>query len=149
MLGEANCIGASATSRLRRSEHDAARAAYEQALPLFRQVGDVLGEANCIQSLGDIALARSEHDAARAAYEQALPLYRQVGIVLGEANCIKSLGDIALRRRSTTRRARPISRPCRSTAPSWSRSRLARFTCGSHNSATPTRLLSITGLREA
>jgi tetratricopeptide (TPR) repeat protein len=72
-----------------------ARASYEQALPLYRQVGDVLGEANCIQSLGDIALARSDHEVARASYEQALPLYRQVGDVLGEANCIKSLGDIA------------------------------------------------------
>ncbi len=44
-----------------------ARAAYEQALPLYLQVGDVLGEANCISRLGDIALARSDHDGALAA----------------------------------------------------------------------------------
>ena len=96
--GEAECHFWQGMVALDRSQHDAARAAYEQALPLYRQVGAVQGEANCIKSLGDIALERSQHDAARAAYEEALPLYRQVGDVLGEANCILRLGDIALDR---------------------------------------------------
>ena len=95
---QARALFALAALAYDRSDHDGARGRYEQALPLFRQVGDVLGEANCIQALGDIALARSDHAGARGRYEQALPLFRQVGSVLGEANCIRSLGDIALAR---------------------------------------------------
>jgi tetratricopeptide (TPR) repeat protein len=97
VLGEALCIK-SLGDIARRSDHDAARRAYEEALLLYRQVGDVQGEANCIWSLGHIALARSNHDAAHRAYEEALLLYRQIGSVLGEANCINGLGDIALAR---------------------------------------------------
>jgi tetratricopeptide (TPR) repeat protein len=96
--GEAACHYWHARISLDRSDHELARARYEEALPLYRRVGDVVGEANCIQSLGDIARDRSDHELARARYEEALPLYRRVGAVLGEANCIKSLGNIALRR---------------------------------------------------
>ncbi|MGD0334467.1 MAG: tetratricopeptide repeat protein [Xanthobacteraceae bacterium] len=98
ILGEATCIESLGDIALDRSDHEAARKAYEQALTLYGQVGDIPGEANCIKSLGDIALARSDHEAARKAYEQALPFYRQVGDILGEANCIERLGNIALER---------------------------------------------------
>ncbi|WP_206079460.1 tetratricopeptide repeat protein [Polyangium spumosum] len=96
-------LGHNAASR---SEHDTARARYEEALPLFRKVGDVLGEADCIKGLGDLTLG-SDHDAARARYEEARTLYRKVGGIPGEANCIQRLGDIALRRADhATARAR-------------------------------------------
>jgi tetratricopeptide (TPR) repeat protein len=76
------------------SDHDNARSAFERALALYRQEGDVLGEANCIDSLAAIAARRSQHDAAQDSYERALALHRQVGNVLGEANCITALAGI-------------------------------------------------------
>jgi tetratricopeptide (TPR) repeat protein len=94
----ANALFALGVLAQERSDHDTARARYEQALALYQQTGDVLGEANCIQQLGDLARDHSDHDTARARYEQALSLHQQVSDVLGEADCIRGLGDIALAR---------------------------------------------------
>ncbi len=77
-----------------RKEMDAALKSYEQALQLFRQVGDKLGEANVLQAIGDVQQFRKEMDAALKSYEQALQLFRQVGAKLGEANVYLSLGDV-------------------------------------------------------
>jgi tetratricopeptide (TPR) repeat protein len=94
-VGLADCIRFIGSIALERSDHAAARKAYEQALPLYRQVDDTLGEADCILGLGSIARERSDHEAARKAYDQALPLYRQAGNILGEAICIMNLGSAA------------------------------------------------------
>lgn len=80
---------------LAHSDHERARARFEQAIPLWRSAGRVRNEAYCIQYIGDIAYQRSDLDTARAQYELALPMFRKEGSVLGEANCIASLGDIA------------------------------------------------------
>lgn len=96
--GEPHCLFLLGLIATDRSDLEAARKAYEEALPLYRNDDNNLGEANCTHALGDIALLRSDLDAALKAFEEALPLYRQIGDILGEANCIRSLGDIALER---------------------------------------------------
>jgi tetratricopeptide (TPR) repeat protein len=77
-----------------RKEMDAALASYEQALMLFRVVGDRLGEANVLRAIGDVQQFRQEVDAALASYEQALMLFRAVGARLGEANVLRAIGDV-------------------------------------------------------
>jgi tetratricopeptide (TPR) repeat protein len=91
---EADCLQRLGEIALYRSDHDVARARYQEALPLFRRVEDVHSAATCIARLAEIDFYRSEHEAALALYEEALSLFRHVGNVLGEANCIESLGEI-------------------------------------------------------
>jgi tetratricopeptide (TPR) repeat protein len=94
-FGEAQCIRSLGDIAMRRSDHNAARKAYDDALLLYRKVGSLDGQANCIKGLGDIALDRSEYDTARKAYEDALQLCRKAGAVHAEAHCISRLGDVA------------------------------------------------------
>ncbi len=74
-------------------DQEAARKAYEEALPLYRKAGIVQGEANCVFGLGKIALVRMDQEAARRAFEVALALYREASAVVGEA-----LSEDALKR---------------------------------------------------
>jgi tetratricopeptide (TPR) repeat protein len=77
------------------SDYDTAAARYEDALQIFRRIGDTLGEAHCIGGLGKVAHSRSDYDTAAAKYEEALQIYRQIGHSLGEADLIRGLGDVA------------------------------------------------------
>ena len=51
---------------------------YEQALAMYRMIGDPQGEADSCLHLGDIQLACGQPDAARSSWEQALALLDQV-----------------------------------------------------------------------
>lgn len=96
LADEASQLFDEGKAALQRFDLAAALEAFTKALPLYRQVGDVLGEANCLLSLASIAFGRSEPDAARRGYEEALALYREVGDVPGEANCTFGLSHIRL-----------------------------------------------------
>ena len=81
-----------------RSDYDQAQARYEQAIGLYRQVGDALWEAHSVGGLADVALGRRDYDTARIRYQQTLELYRRVGDPRGQGNAIVRLSDIALER---------------------------------------------------
>ena len=81
-----------------RSDYDQAQARYEQAIALYRQVGDALWEAHSVGGLADVALGRRDYETARTRYELTLALYRQAGDPRGQGNAIVRLSDIALER---------------------------------------------------
>ncbi|EIJ42426.1 hypothetical protein BegalDRAFT_1545 [Beggiatoa alba B18LD] len=93
---KANCLWRLGNVHLNLSELREARGQYEQALPIFRQIGKKLGEANCLKRLGDIHLRLSELGKAQGLYEQALSIFHLIGAKLGEANCLQGLGDAHL-----------------------------------------------------
>ena len=74
--------------------NDEALANYEQAIGLFRDVGDRLGEANTLKAIGDVLKFLKRNDEALASYEQANGLFRDVGSRLGEANTLEAIGDV-------------------------------------------------------
>jgi tetratricopeptide (TPR) repeat protein len=79
---QADCLWALGDIARWRSDHDTARARFEQAQRLYEQAGNIIGQANCLYGLGDIALARSDHDTAQARYQEALALYAQISSLI-------------------------------------------------------------------
>ena len=110
----ANCIRRLGDVHLALAEYPLARQRYEEARPIYHEIGYRRGEANCIRRLGDVHLYLAEYPRARQHYEEARPIYHEIGYRGGEANCIRRLGDVHLqlaeypRARQRYEEARPI-----------------------------------------
>jgi tetratricopeptide (TPR) repeat protein len=79
-------------------QNDQARAAYDEAIGLYKQVDDRLGQANVLRGLGDLESILGRNDQARAAYGEAIGLFKQVDNRLGQANVLRGLGDLDSRK---------------------------------------------------
>jgi tetratricopeptide (TPR) repeat protein len=77
-------------------EYPAARAAYEEALALYRAESDRIGEANCLTGLGHVERDLELTEEALSAYGRAFTLYEEMGIVIGQANVMRGRGDLYL-----------------------------------------------------
>jgi len=82
------------TARMQ-GRHADASALYDQALAIYREIGDRHGEANTLRAMGETARMQGRHADAAALYDQALPLYREIGSRLGEANILTAMGETA------------------------------------------------------
>ena len=69
-----------------------ALAKYQEALPLFRVVGDRAGEAKTLNNIGNLYLDLGQPQQALNYYQQSLPIGREVGDLRGEANTLNNIG---------------------------------------------------------
>src|SRR5262249_36771601 len=80
-------------------QHDAAHRSAEEALELFRKIGDQLGVSASLTELGRVALAQGQWDAAQSYFEDSLARCRNVGEKIGVVECLQSLGELMILRK--------------------------------------------------
>ncbi|UJB73013.1 tetratricopeptide repeat protein (plasmid) [Acaryochloris sp. 'Moss Beach'] len=71
-----------------------AKAAWEEALNLYRQIGDQKGVANSLINLGSAYRSLGEYAQAIDYYQQSLVIFRQIGDQNGVANPLMGLGNV-------------------------------------------------------
>jgi tetratricopeptide (TPR) repeat protein len=80
---------------LDRGEHTAARALYEQCVPLFRDTGDMRGLAQTLLGLGKAALRDGALEQAEAVFAEGLARWRDLDISGGVVRCLAGLAGTA------------------------------------------------------
>ena len=70
------------------------REALEEALDIYRDIGDRLGQANALTDLGSVRRVTGDYRGAAEALEKALDIYRDIGDRLGQANALSALGNV-------------------------------------------------------
>ena len=83
------------TFPFRRGELDVAEQQYEEALGLFRELGDEAEIGRAVAELGAVAIARGDLDRASALYEESVPIFRGQGNDVRLAVALSNLGAIA------------------------------------------------------
>jgi len=79
----------------RQGDLAAARTLWEQALELYRPLGDRSGIARCIAELGGVAFSEGDLRAAAAAYTEARALFEELGERLRAAVALSNLAAIS------------------------------------------------------
>jgi predicted ATPase/DNA-binding SARP family transcriptional activator len=76
-------------------DYTSARALYEQAWMIQRELGDQAGIAASLIGLGNVAHSQGNQEAARTLYEDSLAIRRERGDRWGIANSLSNLGNVA------------------------------------------------------
>ena len=95
--GQANALTVLGDVRRLTGDYRGAAEALEEALGIYRGVGDRLGQANALTVLGIVRLLTGDYRGAAEALEEALGIYRDLGDRLGQANALTALGVVRQR----------------------------------------------------
>jgi predicted ATPase/DNA-binding SARP family transcriptional activator len=74
---------------------DAAKAAWEESLELYRKLGDSTGVARSVGELGSVAIGEGDYARAVALYEESAALFREAGDTMRLASVVANLGAVA------------------------------------------------------
>ena len=77
-----------------RSEWQQALAAWQQALEIFREIGDRAGEADTLNNIGVVYESLGKYPEAIAQYEASLAIKRELGDRAGEAKTLNNIGIV-------------------------------------------------------
>ena len=91
------------TAHLHEGNADEARAREEEALGIFREVGDRIGEGIGLLHLGEIAMRIADDGNAVELFEQCLDVARSIKHQELEGECERNLGELALAAGSVSR----------------------------------------------
>ncbi len=80
---------------LLRCEYDRAKEHLEEALLIYRDLGDGEGVASALQVLGSIARERADYARAEKLHGESLALWRELGDGAGEARSLNYLGFVS------------------------------------------------------
>ncbi len=92
----AGACGGAGTLARQQADYAEARAMYEQALAIHREVGNRRGIADSLSNLGLIDFHRGEYTAALAQLEDAVPILRELGDREAEAFALNVMGMVKL-----------------------------------------------------
>jgi len=71
-----------------------------EALEIFREIGDRQGQTGTINAMGVFAAEQGDFDTARKRFEQTLSVYREIGDRWGEGAALSNLGQVCAERGS-------------------------------------------------
>jgi tetratricopeptide (TPR) repeat protein len=96
VYGRANALNYLATVRRQTGDYPGAALVLEEALDLYRDIGDRLSEAEALNETGALHRVRGDLPAAGICHRQALDLAREIGSSWDEAHAVAGLGRCAL-----------------------------------------------------
>ncbi len=82
------------TQHFRANEYVEAVQAWQQALPLYQDSGDIRGGINCLGKLGTLYQSLGQYQQAITVHQRALAFSKKIKYLRGEASALSSLGQV-------------------------------------------------------